>query len=177
MGGSQGAITLNRNVPNAFALARSRLTIPLQVVHQSGRNSLDDVQQAYARAGVVEGVDVVPFIDDVPSAISRADLVIQRAGAGAVAEVAAIGRPSLLVPYPYAAGNHQVHNADALARTGAAVSVPSNEASAETLADHIVRLAMDADGRTRMANAARAHGRPEAAWAIAKDLLDLAEAD
>ncbi len=174
LGGSQGAITLNRNVPEAVGLARRDAT-RVRVVHQSGQDRVQEVQEAYDRAGAREAADVVPFIDDVPSALAAADLVIQRAGASALAETCAIGRPSLLVPYPFAAGDHQLHNARALEKAGAAVCIPSDEASAEVLAGHIVRLARDGEGRKRMAEAARTHGRPEAAATIAGDLLDLAE--
>jgi UDP-N-acetylglucosamine--N-acetylmuramyl-(pentapeptide) pyrophosphoryl-undecaprenol N-acetylglucosamine transferase len=175
IGGSHGAITLNRSVPAAIALSREQLSMPIHVVHQSGKNEANDVRLAYEKAGIAELVDVVPFIDDVPSVLAQSDLVIQRSGAGAVAEVCAIGRASLLVPYPFAAGNHQVHNARALEEAGAALWVASDNASSENLASHIVRLALDVDLRVRMAEAARKHGRPEAAAAIAKDLLELAE--
>ena len=175
IGGSHGAITLNRNVPSAIALCQKQFSMPMHVVHQSGKNEANEVQLAYEKAGVAELVDVVPFIDDVPSVLAQSDLVIQRSGAGAVAEVCAIGRASLLVPYPFAAGNHQVHNARALEEAGAALWVASDNASSENLASHIVRLALDVDLRVRMAEAARKHGRPEAAAAIAKDLLELAE--
>ena len=175
LGGSQGAITLNRNVPEAVGLAHRGASTRVRVVHQSGQDRVQEVRDAYERAGAREAADVLAFIDDVPSALAAADLVIQRAGASALAETCAIGRPSLLVPYPFAAGDHQLHNARALERAGAAVCIPSDDASPEVLAGHIVRLAQDGEGRKRMAEAARTHGRPEAAATIAGDLLDLAE--
>jgi len=175
LGGSQGAVTLNRNVPQAVGLARERTKSVLHVVHQSGHDRTAEVEQTYERAGLRDAVRVVPFIDDVPRALARADLVIQRAGASALAETCAIGRPSLLVPYPFAAGDHQLHNARALESDGAAICIPSSDASPTVLADHLVRLANDEKARRRMADRARAHGRSEAAAAIADDLLHLAE--
>ena len=81
----------------------------------------------------------------------------------------------MLIPYPFAAGDHQLHNARALEREGAAICIPSNDAKAELLADNLVRLAGDPDRRKAMAEAARAHGRPDAAAAIAGDLLEFLE--
>jgi len=175
IGGSQGAITLNRNVPSAVGLARQRASIPIQVIHQSGHGREAEVEKAYREADALEGVQIVPFIDDVPSALRTADVVVQRAGASALAEMCAIGRAALLIPYPFAAGDHQLHNARALEKAGAAVCIPSDDAKPEALADQLVGLADDPDRRKRMAEAARTHGRPEAAATIAGDLLELAE--
>jgi len=119
-------------------------------------------------------VRVVPFIDDMPAALAAADLVVGRSGAGALAEMCAVGRPGLLVPYPFAAGDHQRVNAGALVRAGAAVSLSHTEATVERLAQEMVALAGDRDGLARMAAASREAGRPEAARAVALDLLKLA---
>ena len=171
LGGSQGAITLNRNVPAAVGLARGPSKVRIHVVHQSGHDRTAEVEAAYREAGVHDDVRVVPFIDDVPTALAEADVVIQRAGASALAEVCAIGRPALLIPYPYAAGDHQLHNARALERAGAAICTPSAEATGPVLAQQIEALAASPDRRMRMATAAREHGRPNAAADIARDLL------
>lgn len=175
IGGSQGAITLNRNLPAAVGLARKRTDVPIHVVHQSGHDREPEVESAYREADALRDVQIVPFIDDMPRRLAQAGLVVQRAGASALAEVCAIGRPAILIPYPYAAGDHQLHNARALERAGAAVCIPSADATAETLAEHLVRLANDATRRKEMAEAARTHGRPEAAATIAGDLIQLAE--
>ncbi|MCL2824658.1 MAG: UDP-N-acetylglucosamine--N-acetylmuramyl-(pentapeptide) pyrophosphoryl-undecaprenol N-acetylglucosamine transferase [Polyangiaceae bacterium] len=177
LGGSQGAVTLNRNVPEAIGILRTRTSIPVRVVHQSGRDRVQEVRNAYEARGSAENVDVVDFIDDVPESIAWADLVIQRAGAGAVAEVSAIGRASLFVPYPFAAGNHQVENARAMEKAGAAVCVSSHDATGDVLAVQLERFASDIDLRQRMAGAARRRGRPGAAVDISRDLLELAEVD
>lgn len=175
VGGSQGAITLNRNVPAAVGLARERTTSRIVVTHQTGHGRETEVESAYGEAGAAKDVQVVPFIDDVPAALEAADVVIQRAGASALAEVCAIGRAAVLIPYPFAAGNHQLHNARALERAGAAVCIPSEEAKPELLAERLIELAGEPNRRRAMADAARAHGRPAAAATIAGDLLELAE--
>ncbi len=175
IGGSQGAITLNKNVPAAVGIARKATGARIMVTHQSGHGRESEVETQYDAVGAREDVEIVPFIDDVPAALARADVVIQRAGAGALAEVCAVGRPAILIPYPFAAGNHQFHNARALEAEGAAICVPSDAATPQVLADHLISLANDVSGRTVMAARAREHGRPDASRQIARDLLHLAE--
>jgi UDP-N-acetylglucosamine--N-acetylmuramyl-(pentapeptide) pyrophosphoryl-undecaprenol N-acetylglucosamine transferase len=169
LGGSQGAMALNEVVPRAIAKFGSRLS----VVHQSGPNHANEVQALYAELGV-DSARVEAFIDDMPTALARADLVIGRSGAGAVSEICAIGRPSILVPYPYAAGDHQAKNADALVREGAAIRIKDKLASPDTVAKAIGALVSDRTLLTRMAAAARNAGRPDAAHTVARDLLELA---
>lgn len=171
LGGSQGAQRLNESVPEAVARVRAKQ--PLRVVHQAGRDKDDAVRERYAELGF-DSATVVPFIDDVPSALATADLVIGRSGAGAVSEICAIGRPSLLVPYPWAAGDHQHVNAMSLVRVGAAACVADADAAPERLGEEITRLVSDRAQLARMADAARRWGRPNAANHVARDLLDLA---
>ena len=170
LGGSQGARALNQVVPEALAL----LGAPVDVVHQCGAKWEDDVRARYgSRAGNVRA-RVVTFIDDVPQALGEADLVIARSGASAVSEICAIGRPSVLVPYPYASYDHQRLNALALERAGAAVCIDSRDATADGLS-RLIQTLSSAPGRLlRMARAARALGRPAAATMLAKDVLALA---
>jgi UDP-N-acetylglucosamine--N-acetylmuramyl-(pentapeptide) pyrophosphoryl-undecaprenol N-acetylglucosamine transferase len=172
MGGSQGSAALNERLPVAMGLlsANGRR---VRVVHQAGRGRDGEVREAYARMGI-QGTTVAAFVQDVASTIADADLVIARAGAGTIAEIAAIGRASILVPYPHAADNHQAKNAEALARQGAAVCVRQEQADAARLAWEIDRLLYDDASRARMAAAARARGRPNAARDVAVDLLGLA---
>jgi UDP-N-acetylglucosamine--N-acetylmuramyl-(pentapeptide) pyrophosphoryl-undecaprenol N-acetylglucosamine transferase len=169
LGGSQGAKTLNETVPRAIAKFGSRLS----VVHQSGPNHAGAVQVLYAELGL-DSVRVEAFIDDMPTALARADLVIGRAGAGALSEICAIGRPSILVPYPYAAGDHQAKNADALVRAGAAIRIKDKLADPETVAKAISALIADRSLLGKMAAAAKNVGRPDAAQTVARDLLKLA---
>jgi UDP-N-acetylglucosamine--N-acetylmuramyl-(pentapeptide) pyrophosphoryl-undecaprenol N-acetylglucosamine transferase len=174
MGGSQGSAALNERLPSAIGLL-SASGRRMRVVHQAGRGREGEVREAYARLGV-RGITVAAFVEDIASTIADADLVIARAGAGTIAEIAAIGRASILVPYPHAADDHQARNADALARHGAAVCVRQEQADAARLAREIDRLLCDDASRARMAAAARARGRPNAARDVAIDLLGLAGA-
>jgi UDP-N-acetylglucosamine--N-acetylmuramyl-(pentapeptide) pyrophosphoryl-undecaprenol N-acetylglucosamine transferase len=172
MGGSQGAQALNERLP--AAVAKAKRAIPaLRAIHQAGRDRDAAVRAAYA-AEHVEGVEVAPFLEDVPSEIARADVIVARAGAATVAEIAAVGRASILIPFPHAADDHQAKNAESLARVGGAVAIRQEAADVVRIADEIARLLTDAPLRARMADAARAHGRPHAAMDVARDLLDLA---
>jgi UDP-N-acetylglucosamine--N-acetylmuramyl-(pentapeptide) pyrophosphoryl-undecaprenol N-acetylglucosamine transferase len=173
MGGSQGAQALNERLPTAVARAKKTITA-LRALHQAGRDRDVAVREAYAGLHV-EGVEVVPFLDGVPGEIARADVVVARAGAVTVAELAAIGRASILIPFPHAADDHQAKNAESLARDGGAVAIRQESADAVRIADELVRILSDDALRTRMADAARAHGKPQAAMDVARDLLDLAE--
>ncbi|HEX6765554.1 MAG TPA: undecaprenyldiphospho-muramoylpentapeptide beta-N-acetylglucosaminyltransferase, partial [Polyangiaceae bacterium] len=169
LGGSQGAQALNDVVPRAVAKFGSKLS----VVHQAGPNNADAVLALYDELGV-GNVRVEAFIDDMPTALGRADLVIGRAGAGALSEICAVGRPSILVPYPFAAGDHQAHNADSLVRAGAAIRVKDKLATPDTIGKTIGALLADRSLLATMAAAARAIGRPAAAQTVALDLLELA---
>jgi UDP-N-acetylglucosamine--N-acetylmuramyl-(pentapeptide) pyrophosphoryl-undecaprenol N-acetylglucosamine transferase len=172
MGGSQGAQALNERLPSA--IARAAVKVPaIEVVHQAGRERDVAVREAYTRENV-ERATVTPFLDDVPKEIARADVIVARAGAATVAEIAAIGRASILVPFPHAADDHQARNAESLARVGGARTIRQEGADAVRLASELVRLLTDETVRVKMADAARAHGRPKAAMDIARDLLDLA---
>jgi UDP-N-acetylglucosamine--N-acetylmuramyl-(pentapeptide) pyrophosphoryl-undecaprenol N-acetylglucosamine transferase len=171
MGGSQGAAVLNERLPAALASLKAD-GVPFRVVHQAGRDRDGAVREAYARARI--DATVVPFIDDVARALADADLVVARAGAGTIAEVTAVGRPSLLVPFPHAADDHQARNAESLASAGAAVCLRQELAEVPELAAAIGRLLADAPGRRAMADAARRRGRPHAAEQVARDLLAFA---
>lgn len=173
LGGSQGAQALNERLPNALATALARLDGDVFVVHQAGRDRDAPVREAYEKAGV-RTVTVVPFLDDVADQMAAADLIVARSGAVTVAEIAAVGRPSLLVPFPHAADDHQAKNAMALAELGGAVCIRQEAADEKRLADEIALLLGDDARRARMALAAREHGRPHAAHDIAVDLLALA---
>jgi UDP-N-acetylglucosamine--N-acetylmuramyl-(pentapeptide) pyrophosphoryl-undecaprenol N-acetylglucosamine transferase len=173
MGGSLGAEALNERLPPA--LAAVGIDHPeLEVLHQTGKGRDAAVRDAYVRLDMTTRARVVPFLDDVAGELAKADLVVARAGAGTVAEIAAVGRASLLVPFPFAADDHQAKNAAALARAGGAVCILQKEATPEVLAAELRRLAGDAELRTRMARAATAVGRPHAAHEVAGDLLHLA---
>jgi UDP-N-acetylglucosamine--N-acetylmuramyl-(pentapeptide) pyrophosphoryl-undecaprenol N-acetylglucosamine transferase len=172
VGGSQGAAALNERVPEAVARLAARVRA-VEVLHQAGRGRDDEVRAAYAREGV-QGAKVVAFIDDVARAIADADLIVARAGASTLAEITAVGRAALLVPFPHAADDHQASNAGALAAAGGAVCVRQEAADAVRIALELERLLGDDAARVAMADASRARGRPGAARAVAADLLGLA---
>ncbi len=173
MGGSQGALALNQALPEALA-ACLRDGLPVEVFHQTGRDKDEAVRDRYAELGITDHVTVVPFVDDVASALGRADVVIERSGASSVAELCAVGRPAILVPYPYAADDHQRYNAESLQRAGGAVCVVQTEATSDRLEAEVRRLIEDRALRSEMATRSAEFGRPDAARAIAVDLFDLA---
>jgi UDP-N-acetylglucosamine--N-acetylmuramyl-(pentapeptide) pyrophosphoryl-undecaprenol N-acetylglucosamine transferase len=169
MGGSQGAKALNETLPHALAQLGSR---SIDIVHQAGRDKDEEVRVLYRELGVV--AEVVPFIEDVAAELERADVVIERAGAGSLAELCAIGRAAIVVPYPYAADDHQRHNAQSLERDGAAVCLLQSEATIDRFVASLQRLIDEPHERETMAARARARGRPDAATSVARDLLALA---
>jgi UDP-N-acetylglucosamine--N-acetylmuramyl-(pentapeptide) pyrophosphoryl-undecaprenol N-acetylglucosamine transferase len=142
-----------------------------QVVHQAGR-TLAVAQERYATAGVKAHVRA--FIDDMPGAYAWADLVICRAGASTVAELAASGCAAILVPFPHAVDDHQTRNGEYLARNGAAILMQERSLSPETLAAAITRLLADRAKLCQMAEAARRCAWPHAAEAIADICVEAA---
>jgi UDP-N-acetylglucosamine--N-acetylmuramyl-(pentapeptide) pyrophosphoryl-undecaprenol N-acetylglucosamine transferase len=172
LGGSQGAAALNECVPKALSRLKGELP-HLRVVHQTGHGRDAAVRDAYLREGASDVV-VLPFVEDVASVLAEADVVIARAGAGTIAEIAAIGRPAILVPYPHAADDHQRRNAEAMSQIGAARWVRDEAADPARLATEVRLLFGDGPARAAMAEASRGHGRPSAARDVAADLLSLA---
>jgi UDP-N-acetylglucosamine--N-acetylmuramyl-(pentapeptide) pyrophosphoryl-undecaprenol N-acetylglucosamine transferase len=173
LGGSQGAHALNLAVASAVPILQSR-TSGLDVVHQTGARDLEAVRDAYRAAGVA--VRVEAFLDPVAPEVMRADLVISRAGATTLAELAAAGRPALLVPFPAATDDHQKKNASALVTQGAAVMIEERDLSADRLADAAADLFKDAGRLAAMSRAMERLARPDAAGAIVTRLLELARA-
>lgn len=160
-GGSHGARAINRALLEALpALAAWRGT--LSIVHQTGRADLDEVSAGYRAAGWT-GVEVTPFITDMATAYARASLVVCRAGATTLAELTACGRPAVLIPYPFAANNHQEANAAALAAKGAAIMLVQRELKADSFAALLDGLLRDPARLTAMGAASRALSRPGAA--------------
>lgn len=174
VGGSLGAQALNETLPQA--LARLPADRRPQVRHQSGKRHLAAVQAAYAAAGVE--AELLPFIADMAEAYGWADLVLCRAGALTVSELAAAGVPAILVPYPHAVDDHQSANASYLAAAGAALLLPQTDMNAPHLAALLEEFAADAaTGRGRllaMAAQARAQARPAAAAEVAEACLAVA---
>ena len=167
-GGSQGSRTLNRATRESWPLFRDS-ALPVRLIHQTGRADHDEIARDFAAAGVQGHVE--PFITDMPAAFTEADVIVCRSGAGAVAELAAAGKPSVLVPFPFAADDHQTRNAEAMQRAGAARLVHDREMNGRRLFEEITALAQAPDGLDRMGTAARGLARPGAA-ARAADLLE-----
>ncbi|MFO7276622.1 MAG: undecaprenyldiphospho-muramoylpentapeptide beta-N-acetylglucosaminyltransferase [Pseudomonadota bacterium] len=167
IGGSQGAMRLNAVVPYAIARIEDRITC--DVLHQSGERWLEAARQNYETAGV--RARVVPFIEDMAEAYAWADLVICRAGALTISELAAVGVGAILVPFPAAVDDHQTHNARHLVREGAAVLIPDRELTAERLSDELLRLCTDRARLLAMAERARALARPQATDELAAACL------
>lgn len=161
VGGSLGAQVLNRTVPEALALLPAGERP--QVLHQSGRRHLAELQQAYRQAGV--DAEAVEFVDDMAAEYARADLVVCRAGAMTVAEVAAAGVASLMVPFPHAVDDHQTANARFLADRDAAWLLPQAELTPQRLAGMLAGL--DRERLLDMARRAREVARPDAALEVA----------
>lgn len=172
VGGSQGSAVLNRRILEALPGARERPE-DFQLLWASGPEHFSGMRRQLARAGSPGWVRLVPYIDDMPGALAAADLAVSRAGAMATSEFLALGLPAILLPLPSAAGDHQTRNAEALAEAGVALHLPEDETDAPVLWTALTDLAGDDQRMARMARAARARARPEAASVIAAALANL----
>lgn len=166
-GGSLGARTLNRAVVDAFATTKT----DFQVVHVAGDRDYEWVMSALAQADANPRYQAHAFLDDLPLALAAADAVVARAG-GSVAEILARGVPSLLVPYPYAAGDHQAKNARRVADAGAALVVPDAELDGPKVAEAVGEL-LKPEVNARMRRAAGALAVPDATVRIADVVVEL----
>jgi UDP-N-acetylglucosamine--N-acetylmuramyl-(pentapeptide) pyrophosphoryl-undecaprenol N-acetylglucosamine transferase len=176
VGGSQGSRAINRAVPIGFALLEATVApwaglMPgaMRIIHQTGEHDYNEVRRAYQERGLI--AEVHAFIDDMPGALAQADLVISRAGATAVAELAAAGRAALLIPFPGATDQHQLENARAMEKAGAARVLVQSELTPERLAGEIRGLMASAETLDKMAANARRLAKPDAAARIA-DLVE-----
>ncbi|NLZ16226.1 MAG: undecaprenyldiphospho-muramoylpentapeptide beta-N-acetylglucosaminyltransferase [Desulfobulbaceae bacterium] len=159
LGGSQGAHALNERMVAVMGILHNR-GLRLQLQHQTGSADAAMVQDAYRKTGVQ--AEVKPFIEDMAAAYASADLVVSRAGATSLAELAVMGLPAILVPYPFAADDHQASNAEYYVQGGGAVMYREKDLTPEILAAQIQTLLED-EQRHRMAEAMRALGQPDAA--------------
>lgn len=172
LGGSQGAHPVNQLVAGAVELLVEGGHADFALVHQTGKADRAAIAERYRALGL--DAEVCEFIDDMASAYARADLVVSRAGATTLAELTTVGRASLLIPFPQAADDHQTVNAASLERLGAARSLAQGTLAPRALAAAIAELLADDAERARMAQAARAAGRPDAASEIVDRLAALA---
>lgn len=174
MGGSQGAKVLSTNVPAALALLPVETRARIRLIQQARPEDLPTLDAALAPLGL-GSVETATFITDVPDRLSIATLAITRAGASTIAELTRIGRPSILIPYPHAADDHQRANAEEIANAGAAWVMLQDEATPGALADRLSRLLSDPEELTRAARAARAWGEDDAVARLADVIMEVVE--
>jgi UDP-N-acetylglucosamine--N-acetylmuramyl-(pentapeptide) pyrophosphoryl-undecaprenol N-acetylglucosamine transferase len=170
-GGSQGSQRLNNAARQSWPLFREA-GLPLRIIHQTGLAMHEELEAEFAKTGL--NGEVRPFIQDMPAAFAEADLVVCRSGAGAVSELAAAGKPSILIPFPFAADDHQLKNAQAFERAGAAVLSFDREWTAQKFFETAAMLCRDREQLRSMGENARKLAHPGAAHRAAQILIDIA---
>jgi UDP-N-acetylglucosamine--N-acetylmuramyl-(pentapeptide) pyrophosphoryl-undecaprenol N-acetylglucosamine transferase len=169
LGGSQGAVTLNRVLPDVLRQIAQQ-GVDLTVRHSSGRGRSDVVVEAY---GSSVDAEVIEYIDDMGAAYDWADFVICRSGASTVAELTVLGKPAMFVPFPAAADNHQEKNARAIVDKGGGILVLDSELRDSPPVERLVALLSDASTLSGMGRAAAALARPDAGRHIAEEIVVL----
>lgn len=170
VGGSQGAKAINKVFAETLAYMKAKGRNP-EVIHQTGNTDYDRVVQDY-RNRKLKG-ELMPFIEDMTTAYNRADLVVSRAGATTVFELAALGKPSILIPYPYATNQHQETNALSLVQAGGAEMIRQSELNAEGLSLVLTKYMDDKSALKEMGKCAQKIARTDAAKAIVDQLLEM----
>lgn len=177
-GGSRGARRINQVMLEVYReICQGNAVLPpLQVIHLTGTTEYDQVCQKMVRMGInthnIGKLVIKPYLKEMEYALRAADLVISRAGAATLAEVTALGVPAILIPYPFATGDHQYHNARYLECQGAAVLIPEDKLTPAKLLGEMEKLAGDYNLRQKMSGQSRQIGRPEAGELIAGILLN-----
>jgi UDP-N-acetylglucosamine--N-acetylmuramyl-(pentapeptide) pyrophosphoryl-undecaprenol N-acetylglucosamine transferase len=169
-GGSQGARSINLAAFEAFAERGGR---DFDVIHIAGTRDFPELEPRLAAAPAAEDYTLLPYEPDLGDALAAADLVLARSG-GSIFEVVAVGRPAILVPFPYATGDHQTANAEWMRDAGAASVIPDAELSAERLQAEVTPVLKDPARLQAMASAARTLAKPDAARRIADEVLEAA---
>ena len=167
-GGSQGARVLNQTMIDAIPQWKQ---LGIHVRHQTGERDFERVDAAYKEAGFQ--AEVSKFIDDMPSAFAAADLILCRSGASTVAEITAAAKPAVFVPFPRAADDHQLKNAEALEKAGAGRLIPESHLTSDRLASTVAELIRRPDTLAEMSTKARALAHPEASHEIAQMAFEL----
>ena len=170
-GGSQGAAAINRTIVAMMPLLE-KLKEGFRIIHQTGENDFDMVREAYKQHGIV--AQVSPFIVDMVAAYATSDLIICRAGATSLAEITAAGRASILIPFPWAANDHQTLNAQAMVEAGAALMIKESDLMPENLFSMVEALLTDEQKLKTMEAQSRKLGRLDAAARIADACTQLA---
>lgn len=166
-GGSQGAPKINQTVVDAISEFNKR---NYQVLFATGQKRYDNVKKQLASVNIDDNVKVVPYIKDMPAKMPKVAALVSRAGATTIAEVTALGVPTILIPSPYVTANHQVKNAQALVRNNAGLMITEDKLDARSLLLQADKIMKDADLRQQMAEASRKMGRPDAADRLIKVL-------
>lgn len=170
VGGSQGARAINRVFTEALLDMKCKERYP-EVIHQTGKVDYDRVVVDYRKKDL-KG-EIVPFIQDMAEAYRRADLVVSRAGALTIFELAVMGKPSILIPYPFAANQHQEINAKSLVRAGAAEMIHQRELTGDALSRSLTKYMDNSLALEEMGRQARKMGRPDAAKVIVDGLMEI----
>lgn len=170
VGGSRGALIFNKIVPQALSLIPQE--IKLEIWHQTGSATFDEALSAYKNLKTHKH-KITQFIDDIEKAYDWADIILCRAGAMSVSEIAAAGKCAIFVPYPYAAGNHQFYNAQFLVKNNAAICIKQSDLSAGKLANTLLDLIHNPDKILEFANNARALGNTTATEIIVSKLKEI----
>lgn len=168
MGGSQGAHTLNSVVAEMLDTLQPE---EFQIIWITGQNDYDNYKNLAATAKVP--VKIYPFYEDMATMMSAADLIIARSGASTLAEITVLGRPSILVPFPYATDNHQEYNARSLEKVGAAEVLLDKDCSVDNLLPKIRKIINNAELYQNMSNSAKNLAKPLAAETIAEEIIHL----
>lgn len=171
VGGSLGARALNETIPEALALLKEEKQF--EITHQSGKNSVEALKERYKKHNIV--ANCVEFIDEMPSEYAKADIIICRAGALTISELAACGLGSILIPFPFAVDDHQAANAQYLVKGEAAIFMRQESLTAATLAQELKQL--DREKCLALAINARKLGLPDAADKVAQAVLDAVNKD
>ena len=171
MGGSQGARILSEIIPTAIARLPSSLAGRLRISHQARPEDAEAVKATYAKANI--SAEVASFFSDIPDRITDAALVISRAGASSVADISVIGRPSILIPFAAATGDHQTANARGLVEAGGALLIPETELDPGSLSEHILDILTTPEKAETMRKGALSHAIPDATNRLVTLVTDL----
>lgn len=172
-GGSQGAMAINRAFVKAVTVLKDRGK-DVRIIHHTGETDFGRVKAEYAQMGIQ--ADIHPFVRDMAKAYGKADLVVSRAGAATVSELAALGKPSVLIPFPHSANQHQMTNARVLADVGGTELLLQKDLNGESLAFRLIKYMDDRTALKKMGDQARQIGRPDAAYAIVDQLEEMMNA-
>ena len=169
LGGSQGASNINNVVPDAVSLLESD---HLEIYHQTGQKDIELVENKYRDLKIK--ADVFSFSENIHELYKKSDLIISRSGAGTISEITAMGKPSVLIPFPYAAHNHQLFNAKYMEKAGASVIIEDSALDAKVLSDKIKKI-LYTDNWKKMAEQSKKLGKPDAAKQIVEELYTMVE--